>query len=155
MPSLSPLQADFLKLLQFDLQFDDIGSHGTKVIIYNLWFSDDGNVELDFDTDPEVGTSFSLFIVVFSSKLYYIPWSLPVNCFVVAWLQDIRIGGDVKKVQAKPAWRSVNEQHIANRLHHSLRVSAIFIFICLFMQVYSLGNISWLVPMFFVINLST
>ncbi|KAG5223639.1 protein MICRORCHIDIA [Salix suchowensis] len=68
-------------------QFDDIGSHGTKVIIYNLWFSDDGNVELDFDTDPE----------------------------------DIRIGGDVKKVQAIPAWRSVNEQHIANRLHHSLR----------------------------------
>ncbi|KAF9671629.1 hypothetical protein SADUNF_Sadunf12G0067500 [Salix dunnii] len=68
-------------------QFDDIGSHGTKVIIYNLWFSNDGNVELDFDTDPE----------------------------------DIRIGGDVKKVQANPAWRSVNEQHIANRLHHSLR----------------------------------
>uniref|UniRef100_A0A6M2EXR0 Morc S5 domain-containing protein n=1 Tax=Populus davidiana TaxID=266767 RepID=A0A6M2EXR0_9ROSI len=68
-------------------QFDDIGSHGTKVIIYNLWFSDDGNVELDFDTDPE----------------------------------DIRIGGDVKKVQANPAWRTVNEQHIANRLHYSLR----------------------------------
>ncbi|XP_011040469.1 PREDICTED: MORC family CW-type zinc finger protein 3-like isoform X3 [Populus euphratica] len=68
-------------------QFDDIGSHGTKVVIYNLWFSDDGNVELDFDTDPE----------------------------------DIRIGGDVKKVQANPAWRTVNEQHIANRLHYSLR----------------------------------
>ncbi|KAH8492949.1 hypothetical protein H0E87_022268 [Populus deltoides] len=68
-------------------QFDDIGSHGTKVIIYNLWFSDDGNVELDFDTDPE----------------------------------DIRIAGDVKKVQANPAWRTVNEQHIANRLHYSLR----------------------------------
>ncbi|CAK7325067.1 unnamed protein product [Dovyalis caffra] len=68
-------------------QFDDIGSHGTKAIIYNLWFSDDGNVELDFDADPE----------------------------------DIRIGGDVKKVQAKSAWRTVNEQHIANRLHYSLR----------------------------------
>ncbi|GAB2221222.1 hypothetical protein Drorol1_Dr00012393 [Drosera rotundifolia] len=34
-------------------QFDDIGTHGTKVIIYNLWFSDDGISELDFDTDPE------------------------------------------------------------------------------------------------------
>lgn len=119
------------------MQFDDIGSHGTKVIIYNLWFSDDGNVELDFDTDPEVGTSFSLFVVVFSSKFYYILRSLPVSCFVVAWLQDIRIGGDVKKVQANPAWRTVNEQHIANRLHYSLRVSSFFIFICLFMQVYS------------------
>ncbi|XP_050223463.1 protein MICRORCHIDIA 6 isoform X2 [Mercurialis annua] len=34
-------------------QFDDIGSHGTKVIIYNLWFSDDGILELDFDTESE------------------------------------------------------------------------------------------------------
>ncbi|KAL5747167.1 hypothetical protein ACOSQ2_024464 [Xanthoceras sorbifolium] len=69
-------------------QFDDIGSHGTKIIIYNLWLNDDGNMELDFDLDPE----------------------------------DIRINGDRKKVEAKPAWRSVNEQHIANRYHYSLRV---------------------------------
>ncbi|KAJ0048519.1 hypothetical protein Pint_15486 [Pistacia integerrima] len=34
-------------------QFDDIGSHGTKIIIYNLWFGGDGNMELDFDSDPE------------------------------------------------------------------------------------------------------
>ncbi|KAB1200929.1 MORC family CW-type zinc finger protein 3 [Morella rubra] len=33
-------------------QFDDIGAHGTKVIIYNLWLNDDGNVELDFESDP-------------------------------------------------------------------------------------------------------
>ncbi|XP_020537498.1 protein MICRORCHIDIA 6 isoform X2 [Jatropha curcas] len=69
-------------------QFDDIGSQGTKVIIYNLWFNDDGVMELDFDKDPE----------------------------------DIHIGGDIKKVGAHPAWRTVNEQHIANRLHYSLRV---------------------------------
>ncbi|KAK3004556.1 hypothetical protein RJ639_019062 [Escallonia herrerae] len=34
-------------------QFDDIGSHGTKVIIYNLWLNDVGTTELDFETDPE------------------------------------------------------------------------------------------------------
>ncbi|KAF6135022.1 hypothetical protein GIB67_014071 [Kingdonia uniflora] len=34
-------------------QFDDIGDHGTKVIIYNLWFSDDGDLELDFESDPK------------------------------------------------------------------------------------------------------
>ncbi|GMN45915.1 hypothetical protein TIFTF001_015106 [Ficus carica] len=34
-------------------QFDDIGPHGTKVIIYNLWCTDDGIEELDFDTDPK------------------------------------------------------------------------------------------------------
>ncbi|XP_075662219.1 protein MICRORCHIDIA 6 [Castanea sativa] len=40
-------EADLLK------EFDDIGAHGTKVIIYNLWFNDDGNMELDFLLDPE------------------------------------------------------------------------------------------------------
>ncbi|KAI7754059.1 hypothetical protein M8C21_009574 [Ambrosia artemisiifolia] len=34
-------------------QFEDVGSHGTKVIIYNLWLDDDGNLELDFESDPE------------------------------------------------------------------------------------------------------
>ncbi|KAG7954532.1 hypothetical protein I3843_11G023200 [Carya illinoinensis] len=34
-------------------QFDDIGPHGTKVIIYNLWFNADGDVELDFESDPQ------------------------------------------------------------------------------------------------------
>ncbi|XP_030458257.1 protein MICRORCHIDIA 6-like isoform X2 [Syzygium oleosum] len=75
-------EADLVK------QFDDIGSHGTKIIIYNLWFNDDGKMELDFDADP----------------------------------QDIRISGDIRKVESLPAWKSVNEQHIANQLHHSLRV---------------------------------
>jgi len=35
-------------------QFDGLGYHGTKIIIFNLWFNDDENLELDFDTDPEV-----------------------------------------------------------------------------------------------------
>ncbi|QHO20431.1 protein MICRORCHIDIA 6 isoform X1 [Arachis ipaensis] len=34
-------------------QLDEIGCHGTKIIIYNLWFNDDGNLELDFDFDTE------------------------------------------------------------------------------------------------------
>ncbi|KAI3761372.1 hypothetical protein L1987_51786 [Smallanthus sonchifolius] len=34
-------------------QFEDVGSHGTKIVIYNLWLDDDGNTELDFDSDPE------------------------------------------------------------------------------------------------------
>lgn len=47
------------------MQFDDIGSRGTKVIIYNLWLNDDGIVELDFDTDPEVETPFSVSLYPF------------------------------------------------------------------------------------------
>ncbi|MCL7028551.1 hypothetical protein MKW94_022186 [Papaver nudicaule] len=34
-------------------QFDDIEAHGTKIIIYNLWLSDDGILELDFNKDEE------------------------------------------------------------------------------------------------------
>ncbi|GFQ03226.1 morc family cw-type zinc finger protein 3 [Phtheirospermum japonicum] len=35
------------------LQFENIGSHGTKVIIYNLWMNDEGIYELNFDDDEE------------------------------------------------------------------------------------------------------
>ncbi|KAK4417395.1 protein MICRORCHIDIA 2 [Sesamum alatum] len=35
------------------LQFDDIGSHGTKIIIFNLWMNDEGVYELNFDDDDE------------------------------------------------------------------------------------------------------
>ncbi|KAJ3685922.1 hypothetical protein LUZ61_015086 [Rhynchospora tenuis] len=34
-------------------QFDGIGEHGTKIIVYNLWHNDDGNMELDFSSDPK------------------------------------------------------------------------------------------------------
>ncbi|KAI8019781.1 Protein MICRORCHIDIA 6 [Camellia lanceoleosa] len=34
-------------------QFDDIGNHGTKIAIYNLWLNDNGDMELDFDLDAE------------------------------------------------------------------------------------------------------
>lgn len=34
-------------------QFEDIGRHGTKIIIYNLWLNDEGIYELSFDDDEE------------------------------------------------------------------------------------------------------
>ncbi|CAL5325694.1 unnamed protein product [Camellia sinensis] len=34
-------------------QFDDIGNHGTKIVIDNLWLNDNGAMELDFDLDAE------------------------------------------------------------------------------------------------------
>ncbi|KAH6815751.1 hypothetical protein C2S51_020571 [Perilla frutescens var. frutescens] len=34
-------------------QCDDVGPHGTKIIVYNLWHNDDGKMELDFESDPE------------------------------------------------------------------------------------------------------
>ncbi|CAH1412374.1 unnamed protein product [Lactuca virosa] len=35
------------------LQLEDIGPHGTKVLIYNLWLNDEGIYELNFDEDDE------------------------------------------------------------------------------------------------------
>lgn len=35
------------------LQLEDIGPHGTKIIIYNLWLNDEGIYELSFDDDDE------------------------------------------------------------------------------------------------------
>lgn len=35
-------------------QFSDIGPHGTKIIVFNLWSNDDGVLELDFDSKEEV-----------------------------------------------------------------------------------------------------
>ncbi|KAI4303845.1 hypothetical protein MLD38_039434 [Melastoma candidum] len=69
-------------------QFNDIGTCGTKVVIYNLWMTEDQKMELDFDSDP----------------------------------LDIRLSGDIKKVTSKPQWKSLNEKHLANQLHYSLRV---------------------------------
>ncbi|XP_010251156.1 PREDICTED: protein MICRORCHIDIA 6 isoform X2 [Nelumbo nucifera] len=40
-------ESDLLK------QFDDIGHHGTKVIVYNLWLNNDGEMELDFESNNE------------------------------------------------------------------------------------------------------
>ncbi|KAJ6811150.1 protein MICRORCHIDIA 6-like [Iris pallida] len=34
-------------------QFNDIGHHGTKVIVFSLWYNDDGEMELDFESDAK------------------------------------------------------------------------------------------------------
>ncbi|XP_075505007.1 protein MICRORCHIDIA 6-like isoform X2 [Primulina tabacum] len=34
-------------------QCDDVGPHGTRIIIYNLWRDDQGKMELNFESDPE------------------------------------------------------------------------------------------------------
>ncbi|PKA55164.1 hypothetical protein AXF42_Ash003801 [Apostasia shenzhenica] len=34
-------------------QFDHLGHHGTRVIVFNLWLNDDGYPELDFDTNKQ------------------------------------------------------------------------------------------------------
>ncbi|KAG1342873.1 protein MICRORCHIDIA 6 [Cocos nucifera] len=34
-------------------QFSDLGHHGTKIIVFNLWLNDHGDMELDFDSDAE------------------------------------------------------------------------------------------------------
>ncbi|GKC08787.1 hypothetical protein Tco_1000397, partial [Tanacetum coccineum] len=35
------------------MAFETVGSNGTRVVIYNLWQHEDGNVDLDFESGPE------------------------------------------------------------------------------------------------------
>ncbi|CAN6901207.1 unnamed protein product [Brassica oleracea] len=47
------LSFKFLCIQPMLFRFDNVGSHGTKVIIYNLWLNSDAKLELDFDSDAE------------------------------------------------------------------------------------------------------
>lgn len=98
-----------------------MGSHGTKVIVYNLWFGDDGNTELDFDTEPKV-----VFLFYWSSFSPCVEIALSYG-EIYSRMQDIRIAWDIKKVETRPAWKRINEDHIANRFRYSLRVCLIII----------------------------
>ncbi|KAH0871730.1 hypothetical protein HID58_078752 [Brassica napus] len=51
-------------------QFEDIGAHGSKVIIYNLWLNDEGIFGLSFDDDDEV-LNISLKGQAFSKGLHF------------------------------------------------------------------------------------
>lgn len=43
------------------LQFVGMKDHGTKIVLYNLWEDDQGQLELDFQTDPYV-SNFTFFL---------------------------------------------------------------------------------------------
>lgn len=62
---VSKLWALFLDEFVYTFQFDDIGSHGTKVVIFNLWLNDEGIYELSFDDDAEVCCISSLLYELF------------------------------------------------------------------------------------------
>jgi len=100
-----------------------MGSRGTKVIIYNLWCNDDGNLELDFDTDSKV--VFVILLVLFLCALFYFYNLALLLIRGTSYMQDIRIAGDVKRIDTLKAWKSVNEDHIANRFRYSLHVCMI------------------------------
>jgi hypothetical protein len=36
------------------VQFAGMKQHGTRIVLYNLWEDDQGQLELDFDADPYV-----------------------------------------------------------------------------------------------------
>lgn len=39
------------------LQFSSIKEQGTRIVIYNLWEDEQGELELDFDADVNVSTN--------------------------------------------------------------------------------------------------
>ncbi|KAK9925337.1 hypothetical protein M0R45_033664 [Rubus argutus] len=85
-------------------QFDDIGHHGTKILIYNLWLNDDDVMELDFNSDPEdicingdktegkpifynhVANQYQYSLRVYASILY---WQLPKYFKIIIRGRDV------------------------------------------------------------------
>lgn len=59
---------------EFNEQFDDIGPHGTKIIVFNLWHNDDGVMELDFHTDSQVriASCAIIFLIFFKSWHFHV-----------------------------------------------------------------------------------
>ncbi|KAI3987500.1 hypothetical protein MKX01_011637, partial [Papaver californicum] len=82
-------------------QFDDIGQHGTKIIIYNLWFTDDGEMELDCESDAEV----------------FLSW---YDYACLTCLQDIRLPG-APKVAKKVSLQAIGQQISLTSSNYSLR----------------------------------
>lgn len=76
----------FIDQFVYTFQFDDIGSHGTKVLIYNLWLNDEGIYELSFDDDVEVCCIFlSLLYKLYSFVSLF--WKCILSCSLL--LEDI------------------------------------------------------------------
>ena len=59
--------------------------------------------------------SFFFFLSIISDEVDPVTW----------WFQDIRTSGETKKIGTIPAWKTINEQHIAHQFHYSLRVKPI------------------------------
>lgn len=105
----------------FNEQFDDIGHHGTKVIVFNLWLNDDGEMELDFESDEEVS---DVCLVAYCWISNFLLWVAFKVVFLIFWSQDIMISGAPKMLETNSVQKMVNQQHIANRFRYSLRVSS-------------------------------
>lgn len=41
-------------------QFSSVKDQGTRIVIYNLWEDDQGELELDFDADEHVSSNYKL-----------------------------------------------------------------------------------------------
>ncbi|KAG6510237.1 hypothetical protein ZIOFF_028246 [Zingiber officinale] len=118
-------------------QFIDIGHHGTKIMIFNLWLNDDGNMELDFQLDAKgsgrgrrcsrmwisdvrmVGTIGPWLTIDWLSMKdpTFLPWVDATG--IAAWREqrDIMISEAQRQVQKNKH----DSKQIANRLRFSLR----------------------------------
>ena len=97
------------------LQFGSIGEQGTRIIIYNLWEDDEGELELDFDADANVS-------VKLVSNQFILTQTQSATLLMLK-LQDIQIRGvnrDQNKIQK--ANQFPNSKHFFT-YRHSLRVS--------------------------------
>jgi hypothetical protein len=114
-------------------QFAGMKQHGTRIVLYNLWEDDQGQLELDFDADPYVcelvidrfivfNGFHRLMVSMLSLCHMFVPWLLFVlTTLMFTEQQDIQIRGanrDEKKIMM--ALRYPNSTHYLT-YRHSLR----------------------------------
>jgi hypothetical protein len=58
------------------VQFAGMKQHGTRIVLYNLWEDDQGQLELDFDADPYVCELVIDQFIVFNGFHTFVPWLL-------------------------------------------------------------------------------
>lgn len=116
--------------------------HGTRIIIYNLWEDDHGQLELDFDADAYV-CLWSPCIWVFLLYHKILSWITHIISTLIS-LQDIQIRGvnrDEKNILMSKQFP--NSKHFLT-YRHSLRVSTPMLSFCLIKMInHSLVSINW------------
>lgn len=99
--------------------------HGTRVIVYNLWEDDQGQLELDFEADKHVSHRFFIPLRIWMTFISNIFPPISYILFT-CYRQDIQISGvnrDEKNIQM--AKQFPNSRHFLT-YRHSLRVGHSF-----------------------------
>ncbi|KAL6909770.1 hypothetical protein ACP4OV_001429 [Aristida adscensionis] len=102
-------------------QFIGMECHGTKIIVFNLWFNDLWQMELDFVTDEQGPAPRDNTIMDLQNCRITGPISRYLADIMISGAPEIRAGSNTR------GW--LKQMHVANRFRYSLRVYASILYL--------------------------